>query len=59
MPSVELRIMLFDKPAWEIADFEGEELGVEFAERLKALSDELRRRLYEVARVHELLVRNS
>jgi len=25
--------MLFDKPAWEIADFEGEELGVEFAER--------------------------
>lgn len=27
--------MLFDKPAWEIADFEGEELGVEFCREIK------------------------
>ena len=59
MPSVELRITLFGKPAWEIEDFEGEELGIEFIEKLKKLGDELRERLYELAKLHELLIKNG
>ena len=59
MPSVELVITLFGKPAWEIKNFEGEELGIEFVDQLRRIGDELRDRLYEIARVHELLIENG
>ena len=56
---VMLSIHLFGKPAWEIDNFEGCELDAEFSNVLRALGDNLRSRLYEIARVHELLVRNG
>ena len=59
MHSVELLINLFGKPAWEIADFVDKELDIEFAEELKKLGDELRERLYKIAKLHEILVKNS
>jgi len=59
MDMVELSLHLFGKPAWELDDFEGNELGEDFSEKLKALGDELRERLYNLAKIHSILLRNG
>ena len=59
MPSVELLITLFGKPAWEIENFEGSKLGVDFAEKLRDLGEKLRKRLYRAAEIHEILLKNG
>ena len=59
MDMVELSLHLFGKPAWELNDFEGNELGEDFSEKLKALGDELRERLYNLAKIHSILLKNG
>ena len=57
--SVEISIFLFGKPAWEIDELEGNQLDQTFSNVLRALAEDLRSRLLEIARAHELLVRNG
>lgn len=56
---VELILHLFGKPAWELEELEGNRLGEDFSEKLKALGDELKERLYSLADVHSVLVKNG
>jgi len=59
MDMVELSLHLFGKPAWELDDFEGKELGEDFSEKLRSLGDELKERLYNVAKIHGVLLKNG
>lgn len=53
---VELIINLFGKPAWEIPNFEGKTLDLDFANTLRELAEKLRNRLITLAEVHEKLI---
>ncbi len=59
MKIVEINIFLFGKPAWEIENFEGNNLEKNFSFTLKALGDKLKERLYKIAEIHEKLIDNG
>jgi len=57
--SVQIVLHLFSKPAWEFEELEQGELDEKFSEKIRNKADELKQWLYEVAGIHETLVKNG